>query len=322
MAIMSNKNILALFELVAAGVAMAAAAEPALYQSRQVTPSGEYTSGIEGPAVDATGTLYVVNFQKQGTIGMLPPGASMSELFVELPAGSVSSAIRFDPDGGMYVADYKNHNVFVFERGQKEPRIYFHSDAFNQPNDLTVAADGTIYASDPDWKGHGGQVWRITRGPDGEGHGEVMLSDRKMGTTNGIDLSPDGKTLYVDESETREIWAYRLDGARLTAARLVKRFGDFSLDGLRTDIDGQIFVARIEKGTIAVLSPNGTIRHEISSRGKEPNNLAFGGVDGRTVFVTQHQGGFIEAFRVERPGREYCLQAPDASCAAAAPGRK
>jgi sugar lactone lactonase YvrE len=317
-AITSSRNIWAASEiLVAALLAVlltSAAAEPALFESRQLTPSGEYTFGIEGPAVDATGVLYVVNFGKQGTIGALSPDASMSELFTVLPEGSVGNAIRFDRDGPMYVADYKNHNVFVFERGQKEPRVYFHSDQFNQPNDLTVAMDGTIYASDPHWRRRDGQIWRITRGPDGTGVGEVMSSDRKMGTTNGIDLSPDGKTLYVGESETREIWAYRVDGAKLVAARLVKKFPDFSLDGLRTDIDGALYVARILKGTVAVLSPDGKIMREIPLRAKEPTNLAFGGSDGKTVFVTQRQGGFIEAFRIDRPGREYCLQSSDASC--------
>jgi hypothetical protein len=44
----------------------AAGAEPALFESRQLTPSGEYTGGIEGPAVDAAGTLYVVNFGAAG----------------------------------------------------------------------------------------------------------------------------------------------------------------------------------------------------------------------------------------------------------------
>jgi sugar lactone lactonase YvrE len=141
-----------------------------------------------------------------------------------------------------------------------------------------------------------------------------MASDRKMGTTNGIDLSPDGKTLYVDESETRELWAYRLDGDKLAAPRLVKKFADFSLDGLRVDMDGQIFVARILKGTVVVLGPDGKIRREIALQAKEPTNLAFGGPDGRTVFVTQRQGGFIEAFGVARPGREFCLQVAEAGC--------
>jgi sugar lactone lactonase YvrE len=202
----------------------------------------------------------------------------------------------------------------VFERGQKEPNIYFHSDQFNQPNDLTIAADGTIYASDPHWRRRDGQIWRITPEPDGKGKGEVMSSDRKMGTTNGIDLSPDGKTLYVGESETREIWAYRLEGVKLIRARLVKKFSDFSLDGLRTDIDGKLFVTRILQGTVVMLSPDGKIEREIPLLAKEPTNLAFGGPDGKTVFVTQRQGGFIEGFRVDRPGREHCLQTLDASC--------
>jgi sugar lactone lactonase YvrE len=43
-------------------------------------------------------------------------------------------------------------------------------------------------------------------------------------------------------------------------------------------------------------------------KGKEPTNLAFGGNDGKTVFVAQRQGGFIEAFHTDQPGREHCLQ--------------
>jgi sugar lactone lactonase YvrE len=307
--------------------------EPALFKSGRLTPCCEYTSGIEGPAVDAGGTLYVVNFQQQGTIGIgkLSPGAARSELFATLLAGSVGNGIRFDRDGRMYVADFKGHNVLVFERGQIVPRVYFHSDGcrpggrlpcFNQPNDLAVAADGTLYASDPNFTSGRGQIWRITRGPDGNVRGEVMSSERHMGATNGLDLSPDGATLYVSESSTPEdckppstarcVWAYRLDGATLTAPRLVKKFEGFDLDGLRTDLDGRIFVTRPGNGTVAVLAPDGTLVREIPLRGKQPSNLTFGGPDGKTVFVTQVDGRFIEAFRVDRPGREPCLQTPDA----------
>jgi signal peptidase len=129
-----------------------------------------------------------------------------------------------------------------------------------------------------------------------------------MSTTNGIDLSPDGKTLYVGESDTREIWAYRIDGARLLSPRLVKRFADFDIDGLRTDTDGNLFVARILKGTIAELSPLGKIKREIRLTAPEPTNLAFGGPDGKTIFVTQRKGGFVESFRTDHPGREFCLR--------------
>jgi sugar lactone lactonase YvrE len=285
-----------------------AIAEQGLFQSSQLTPAGEYTFGIEGPAVDAAGNLYVVNFGKPGTVGKLPAGASQSELFASLPDGSVGVSIRFDAEGRMFVADYKKHNILLIGADGKDVETYFHSDDFNQPNDMTVTEGGTIYASDPNWKRHDGQIWRISRSPDGSVQGEKMTADRKMSTTNGIDLSPDGKTLYVGESDTREIWSYRIDGTKLLSPRLVKRFDDFDIDGLRTDVDGTLYVARILKGTVAVLSPRGQVKREIQLKAKEPTNLAFGGADGRTVFVTQRQGGFIETFRADRPGREVCLR--------------
>src|SRR5450631_1240500 len=201
----SSRATSLLCRLAAAGMLVSpAAAQQAAYQSQQVTRAGEYTFGIEGPAVDARGNLYVVNFGKPGTIGKLAAGASQSELFAVLPEGSVGNAIRFDRDGRMFVADYKKHNVLLVSPDGKDVKIYFHSDDFNQPNDLTVAADGTIYASDPHWKRHDGQIWRISKSADGNVVGEKMTAERPMSTTNGIDLSSDGKTLYVGESDTRE----------------------------------------------------------------------------------------------------------------------
>jgi sugar lactone lactonase YvrE len=272
--------------------ASSAPAQEPTFQSKQVTPAGEYTFGIERP----------------GTIGKLAAGASQSELFAVLPEGSIGNAIRFDREGRMFVADYKKHNVFLVGPDGKEVETYFHSDDFNQPNDMTIAADGTIYLSDPHWKRREGQIWRVAKSADGNVVGEKMTADRRMSTTNGIDLSPDGRMLYVGESDTREIWSYRIDGNRLLSPRLVKRFDDFGIDGLRTDTRGNLLVARILKGTIAVLSPEGKLKREIRLTAKEPTNLAFGGSDGTTVFVTQRQGGFVESFRTDSPGREFCFR--------------
>jgi sugar lactone lactonase YvrE len=316
-ATISNSATLRLCSVVLAVLVCWSAAEAASPGSRQLTPPGEYTFGIEGPAADRAGNVYVVNFQRQGTIGIVMAEQSASQLFLSLPEGSIGNSIRFDSQGRMFVADYKKHNIFVMEKPGGELRTYFHADEFNQPNDMAVAPDGTIYASDPSWKQRSGQVWRVVRGPQGNGIGERMTADRVMSTTNGIDLSPDGKTLYVGESDTREIWAYRLDGARLVAPRLVRRFSDYGIDGIRTDIDGRLYVARILKGAIAVLSADGKIQREIPLTAKEPTNLAFGGSDGRTVFVTQRQGGFLETFRVARPGREFCLQVAECPSASA-----
>jgi signal peptidase len=286
-------------------------AEDTLFTSKRITPQGEYTAGIEGPAVDASGNLFAVNFRESGNIGKVAPGAAQSRLFTSLPAGSIGNGIRFDREGRMFIADFKKHNVWVIASGETTPRIYFHSDRFNQPNDLAIAADGTLYASDPRFASPaGGQIWRITRGADGNGRGEPMSSTRRLGVTNGIDLSPDGATLYVSESNSRQVWAYRLDGTKLLDPRLVRGFSDFEVDGLRTDVDGRIYLARLSAGKIAIIAPDGSLTREVPLIGKQPTNLTFGGPDGRTVFVTQKEGRFIEAFRVDRPGREPCLQMP------------
>jgi sugar lactone lactonase YvrE len=302
----------------------AVSAQQGLFESRQLTPRGEYTKGIEGPAVGPDGTLYVVSLKEDGTgsrpsrtIGKVSPGATKSEPFAKLLEGSVASGLRFDREGRMYVADWKQNRVLVFERGDTTAQVYFASSQFNQPNDLAMAADGTLYASDPSFKDKTGQVWRISRGSDGKASGEVMTSPRKMGITNGIDLSPDGNTLYVGESNTRELWAYRLQGLKLTDPRLVTKFktpASSELDGLRTDVDGRIYVTRPGSGTVALVTADGTILREVRLRGKTPSNLTFGGPDGKTVFVTQVDGGYIETFRVDRPGREPCLQLGGAAC--------
>ena len=308
MAITSGRNFWCLCSSILLVATPLVAAETKLFDSVQVTPGSEYTFGIEGPAADLDGNLFVVNLGKPGTIGKLPAGGAASELFTTLPEGSVGNAIRFDRSGTMFIADYKKHNIFAIPKGATEPAVWFHSDEMNQPNDITLARDGTIYASDPNWKGREGHIWRIAKAADGSVQGQVMSAPRAMGTTNGIDLSPDGKTLYVGESSSGQIWSYGIRGNDLVDAKLVKSFQPDSIDGLRTDVTGRLYVARILKGAIALLKPNGVVEREIALRAKEPTNLAFGGGDGKSVFVTQRQGGFIESFRTDQPGREHCLQ--------------
>jgi gluconolactonase len=129
-----------------------------------------------------------------------------------------------------------------------------------------------------------------------------------MGTTNGIEISHDEKTLYVDESIQRRIWAFDLSpSGQLTNKRLVIEFPDFGLDGMRVDVEGNIYVTRYGKGTIAKLDPSGNVLLEVKLHGTRPSNLCFGGPDGCTVYVTEVDHGCIETFRVEKPGREWKL---------------
>ena len=127
-----------------------------------------------------------------------------------------------------------------------------------------------------------------------------------MGTTNGIEVSPDEKKLYVNESVQRKVWAYDLsDSGTIKNKRLLIEFPDFGMDGMRCDVDGNLYITRYGKGVVAKVSPKGELLKEIILLGKNPSNIAFGGSDGRTAYVTLQDHGNIETFRVEAPGREW-----------------
>ncbi|MDP4204660.1 MAG: SMP-30/gluconolactonase/LRE family protein [Bacteroidota bacterium] len=267
--------------------------------SSDFTAEWSFTKGIEGPGVNSHRDLFVVNYQKQGTIGLVKQDGTCS-IFAELPAGSIGNGIRFDHEDNMYIADYTGHNILKIASGQNSATIFVHNDQMNQPNDIAIAPNGTIYASDPNWKDNSGQIWMITTDQ------KIVLIQPKMGTTNGIEVSPDGKFLYVNESIQRKVWRFKiLSDGELTNKTLFFEFPDYGMDGMRCDRKGNLYIARYDKGTVAVLSPKGKMIDEILLKGKKPSNITFGGSDGKTCYVTLADRGCLEIFRAKYAGREF-----------------
>ena len=286
----------------AAAAREGAAGDEALFVSSVLTEAGRFTSGIEGPACDVEGMLYVVNYQREGTIGKVTPRGECS-LFVELPGNSVGNGIRFDSRGFMLVADYVGHNLLQVDMQTRRVGVRAHEPTMNQPNDIAIDRRDRVYASDPNWKDSTGRIWRID--PDGS----VTLLESGMGTTNGIEVSPDDEVLYVNESVQRKVWAYDLspEGA-ISGKRLLIEFEDFGMDGMRCDVAGNLYITRYGKGTVVKVSPEGEILTEVELSGEKPSNIAFGGPDGRTCYVTLQDRGNVETFRVDRPGRSWWMQ--------------
>ena len=256
-----------------------------LFVSQEFTPVNGFTSGIEGPACDAEGNLYAVNYARQHTIGKVTPAGEAS-VFVELPSGSVGNGIRLNSAGEMFIAGYTNHKVLNVDMETRHISVHAHEPRMNQPNDIAIGANDTIYASDPNWGESTGQLWRV--GADGG----VTLLEAGMGTTNGIEVSPDERTLYLNESTQRNIWTYDLSPeGEISNKRLLIKFPDFNMDGMRCDMAGNLYVTRHGKGTVAKVSPGGEVLLEIQLRGKLCTNIAFGGPDGRTCYVTMADRG-------------------------------
>ncbi len=273
-----------------------------LYVSRMLTAPGVFTAGAEGPACDDAGNIYAVNYEREGTIGRVTPDGEGS-VFIELPLGSVGNGIRFDRGGDMYIADYTNHNVLRVDMETLAISVYAHEPTANQPNDLAIDVDDTLYASDPNWAGDFGQFWRI-----GTDDRTFVRMEADMSTTNGIEIDYQRRVLYLNETTTRRLWKYDLPlGGTPTNKRLHHEFAVEKLDGMRLDTAGNLFVARWGKGTVAMISPAGEQVLEIALGGRLCTNVAFGGADGRTCYVTVADTGAIEEFRTEHPGQSWWL---------------
>jgi sugar lactone lactonase YvrE len=269
--------------------------------TRDLTDPELFTSGIEGPAVSSEGDIYVVNFETQGTIGKVSPEGTAT-LFVTLPDGSIGNGIRFLKNGNMLIADYTQHNVLMVDMTDLSINVWAHESDMNQPNDLAITSKDIVFASDPNWKESTGNLWRI------DPNGAVTLLEENMGTANGVEVSPDERSLYVNESVQRNVWVYDLsEKGEISNKRLLIKFEDYGMDGMRCDTQGNLYITRHGKGTVAVVSPDGALIKEIVAKGKKPSNIAFGGPDGRTCYITLQDKGNIETFRADFPGRSWAL---------------
>ena len=268
-------------------------AQEIIRHSSDLLSEWTFTRGIEGPAVDATGNLYAVNFAEQGTIGVVTPDGAAS-LFVKLPAGSVGNGIRFDKGGFMYIADYPRHNILKVDPSTKEISVFAHEPAMNQPNDIAISPVSEIlYASDPAWRDSTGKLWMIDR------TGKVTLLEENMGTTNGIEVSPDGKRLYVNESIQRVVWVYKIrkDGT-IGNKKIFKKFPDYGMDGMRCDSKGNLYITRHGKGTIALFSPRGKLIKEFILKGKLCSNIVLSR-DEKLAFITMADRGMFEIIEIK-----------------------
>ncbi len=252
-----------------------------------------FPEGMEGPAIDKSGNLYAVSFQKRGTIGIVDVASAKAALFLQLPEGSTGNGIRFAQDGMMYVADYTNHNVLKINPTTKEIKVFAHEGNMNQPNDLSISSiTGYIYLSDPDWINNKGNLWMVNR------EGKISLLESGMGTTNGIEVSPDGKKLYVNESNQRQLLVYDIkDDGSIFNKKILYTFSDFGMDGMRCDSKGNLYISRYGDGKIVKFSPEGIILKQFLLKGKNCTNITLSN-DEKTAYITMQDRGCFEVINL------------------------
>src|SRR5438045_8707663 len=116
----------------------AQAAEDGMFVARPLTAENSFTSGIEGPACDAQGNIYAVNFERQQTIGKITPDGKGS-VWLVLPGESTGNGIRFNTNGTMFVADYVGHKILAVNPMTKAISVFAQQNELNQPKELSIA---------------------------------------------------------------------------------------------------------------------------------------------------------------------------------------
>ena len=216
---------------------------------------------------------------------------------------SSSSGTALDPQGRLVICSAAVHAVVRIEKDGTTTQLAHLVNGYplNRPNDLIIKSNGSIYFTDNsrDTTGRAPPAVYLIK----EGKMTEIIND--LVRPNGTTLSPDEKVLYVNDSEGRRVFRYDvLADDTVTNGRLLIDMGARSkepgtADGIKTDLNGNLY--NTGPGGLWIISPEG--RHLGRIRTPERlTNLAFGGPDGKTLFITGHEMVFY--IRVNVPGIE------------------
>lgn len=308
----SSGSPFALALLVLVGSPAAADIVPEGAKLEELWNDGEFTEGV---AVATDGKVYFSDIARAaedpGRVLVFDPKTGKTT--VHCPDSGKSNGLFFDAKGRLLAACGANNGAQALCEITTDGKVKklvgkYGGKPFNAPNDLVVLADGTVYMSDPRYIGPEPveidhmSVYRIS-------------ADRKTVTRvttdiekpNGVHVSPDGRTLYVAETNngstsgdpdakpgrmTLNAFPINADGS-LGRKRVIVDFGDkLGTDGMTLDTEGRIYAAvrSADRFGIRVFSPEGKELASIPTPSL-PTNCCFGrGEETGVLYVTAGEG--------------------------------
>lgn len=273
-----------------------------------------HVSFLEGPAVDAAGNVFFsdiagnrilkMDTQGEATTFRADSGRTNGNTFDALGRLISCEGAEHGPNGRRRIVrtDLKTGQVEVLTERYEGKR-------YSSPNDVVVDPQGRIWFTDPLYapdrsimEHQHEAVYRI----DVDGTVHRAVTQPAIGRPNGLAVTPDGKTLYVVDSNyirpdaNRKIWSFDIgsDGS-VSRQKEVYDFGrGRGGDGMRLDVNGNLWVAagilaprtKNESADVPtgvyVISPQGKLLGRIPISEDVITNLAFGGPDKKTLYVT------------------------------------
>jgi gluconolactonase len=287
----------------------------------------------EGPVVMPDGSVILVEIRAQQLTRVYPDGRK--EVVAKMPGGPNGAALG--PDGKMYVTNNGGFGWIETKHGimpgAPEPHEYIGGSLqrvdlqtgkvetlfekcgehpLKGPNDLVFDKEGGVWFTDLGKRRARdmdvGGVYYVSPG------GKV-ITEAVHGVlpANGIGLSPDEKTVYVAETPTARLWAYDLAARgevkpgdviyRGERGKPIAGLGGYQMfDSLAVEASGNVCVATLVSGCISVIAPDGKVVEQIETGDRVTTNIAFGGPDLKTAYITLSGKGQLIAMDWPRGG--------------------
>jgi gluconolactonase len=268
---------------------------------------------LEGPAVDALGNVFFSDIAGNRILKLDPQGSITT---FRADSGRTNGNC-FDAQGRLISCEGGEQGIGrrrMVRTDMKTGEITvlterYDGKRYNSPNDCCVDAKGRIWFNDPRYSPDRSDLEMDVEAVyciNERGKVSRKLTQKEIDRPNGIAVSPDDTTFYLIDSHpkiggNRKIWAFDLgaDGA-LSKQRLVYNFGKGrGGDGMRVDMKGNLWVAaginhpRGNRGEslevpagVYVISPDGKLLGRIPIPEDLITNLAFGGPERKTLYVT------------------------------------
>ena len=283
----------------------------------------------EGPVAMPDGSVILTEIRNNRCSRVTPDG----QVSLFSAAGGGPNGLAVGPDGALYLCnnggsryveglsmgqgphpDYKFGSIQRLDRTTgAATTLYIECDGhkLSAPNDLVFDKAGGFYFTDlgkryARHRDHGGLYYAL---PDGS---KIVCLAYPILSPNGCGLSPDGRTLYVADTEGARLWAFDIEGPGVLAkskghaphsGRVIAGLpGPARFDSLAVMANGNITVATLTTGMITEISPAGAIVHEVRMPDIYPTNVCFGGSDMRTAYITLSDSGRLATMQWPEPG--------------------
>jgi len=258
---------------------------------------------LEAPAFDADGNLWVADIPWGRLFRIAPDGTvELGGEYDGWPTG-----MKFLADGRLLIACHKRGMViFDPSTGKAEPWFErYQLEPFKGCNDIAITRDGDLYFTDQGqsgWQSPTGRLFRVRKGT-----GQLELLINNIPSPNGLVLNKAENALFLAVTRANAIWRVGLhaDGSVGKVGTFIQMSGGNGPDGVTIDEDDNISVCHVGFGAVWLFSRLGEPMLRINSPvGVHTTNIAYGGPDMRTLFITESGSGTILKAALPVPGRQ------------------